>query len=87
MEVDQNYILMMEGKCPYNMQDGNFEIEILYKNEENNLNIENIEMVAPVEYNDKYLPSKYGIIFRERLYVGSTACVSFFLRLAQIPQV
>ena len=52
---------MMEGKCPYNLSDGNFEIEILFKNEENNLNIENIEMVAPVEYNDKYLPSKYGI--------------------------
>ena len=39
-------------------------------------------MVPPVEFNDKYLPSKYGIIFRERLFVGSTVCASFFLRLA-----
>lgn len=73
---------MMEGKSPYNIADGTFEIEILFKNEEKLLNIENIEMVSPVEFNDKYTPGKYGIIFRERLFVANTVCASFFLRLA-----
>jgi len=87
LEKNQNYILMMEGKAPYNVSEGTFEIEVLFNNEEKSLTIENIEMVAPFEYSDKYLPGKYGIIFRERLFVGNTVCTSFFLRMAQVPQV
>lgn len=27
-------------------------------------------MVEPLEYTDKYVPFKYGIIFKEKVYVG-----------------
>jgi hypothetical protein len=34
------------------------------------LNLEEIQHVEPFEYTDKYAPSKYGIIFKEKLFVG-----------------
>jgi hypothetical protein len=26
--------------------------------------------IPPLEYTDKYVPSKYGILFKEKVYVG-----------------
>ncbi len=35
-----------------------------------NFNLEEIQHVEPLEYQDKYFPTKYGIIFKEKVYVG-----------------
>jgi len=35
-----------------------------------NFVLEEIQQVEPLEYSDKYYPSKYGIIFKEKVYVG-----------------
>ena len=33
---------------------------------------------------DKYLPTKYGIIFREKLYVAENTIATLYLRLAEV---
>jgi hypothetical protein len=35
-----------------------------------NFALEEVLHVEPLEYSDKYFPSKYGIIFKEKVYVG-----------------
>ena len=41
-----------------------------------------VQCVEPVEYTDKYLPSKYGIIFKEKLYMsGDHTGLAFNVRL------
>lgn len=59
--------ILVEGKIPYTISDGNFELEFLFRN--NDFDINPIDSLEPVEYIDKYLPTKYGIIFRERIFV------------------
>ena len=36
-----------------------------------NVNLEEIQHVEPLEYSDKYFPSKYGIIFKEKVFVSA----------------
>ena len=50
---------------PYNTTEGQLVIDLL-------TNIDNLELseiigCEPVEYSDKYNPSKYGIIFKEKI--------------------
>ena len=35
-----------------------------------------------MRYSDKYIPTKYGIIFRERIFANDSIS-SFFVRLAE----
>jgi len=35
------------------------------------LNLEEVQHVEPLEYQDKYQPWKYGIIFKEKVFVSS----------------
>lgn len=46
--------------------------------------IEQVENLEPVEYTDKYFPTKYGIIFRERLFVNNEVQSSLYVRLANV---
>ena len=71
----------MEGKIPYVANEGMIEMQILYKIPE--FTLETVESLDPVEYMDKYVPTKYGILFRERLFVNLTHCLNNFLRLTQ----
>lgn len=46
-------------------------------------NLEEIQQVEPFEYMDKYTPWKYGIIFKEKIFVGpdnTSAAVNIRLR-------
>jgi len=36
-----------------------------------------------LEFSDTYQPSKYGIIFKEKIFVGDPTSVSMHLRLKQ----
>lgn len=40
-------------------------MDFLYNDE---LSITQLESTEPLKYMDKYTPTKYGIIFRERVY-------------------
>lgn len=75
------YYLLMEGEAPYNIAEGSLEVEFYMKAE--SIQIQQIEQVEPVEYFDKYTPTKYGILFTERLYVSDTTVASLHLRLAE----
>lgn len=35
-----------------------------------NFALEEVQQVEPLEYSDKYAPTKYGIIFKEKVYTG-----------------
>ena len=59
--------LVIEGKPTYTANEGIMELELIYKNP--NFQIDIIENLEPLEYIDKYQPTKYGILFRERLFV------------------
>jgi hypothetical protein len=43
------------------------DVEVLYKNPD--FAAEICEHVEPLKYIDKYQPYKYGILFRERIFV------------------
>ena len=59
---------MIEGVMPYNSAEGKMDIEVLTNKD--NFVLEEIMHTEPLEYSDKYYPSKYGIIFKEKLMIG-----------------
>jgi len=82
LESRKKYIIIVEGKIPYTIPDGTFELEFLYRN--NDFTLDPIDSLEPVEYIDKYIPTKYGIIFRERVFIATETQASFYLRLCNI---
>jgi len=40
--------------------------------------------VEPLEYLDKYVPTKYGILFREKLFISDENLTSFYLRIGEV---
>ena len=46
--------------------------------------MEQIEHVEQIEYFDRYIPSKYAILFKLKLYVNESVDASFYLRLGEI---
>ena len=44
------------------------QLEVLTNKD--NFTLDEVQHVEPLEYSDKYFPSKYGIIFKEKVYVG-----------------
>ncbi|KAL4452822.1 hypothetical protein ABPG74_002387 [Tetrahymena malaccensis] len=77
-----NYYLVLEGEPPYSIAEGALQVDFYYKNPE--LTFENLEHVEPLQYIEKYIPTKYGIIFREKLYVGEQTIASFHLKIMDI---
>lgn len=63
------------------MKDGALDVEFLYQSD---VNVEQIDMIDPVEYADKYTPYKYGVIARERLFVKNDSIVALDFRLMEI---
>lgn len=68
--TEQGYSFIIEGNMPYNTNEGTLTIDV-------NTNQEVFDFVEavgcePVEYSDKYVPSKYGIIFKEKVYISPT---------------
>ncbi|KAM3133078.1 hypothetical protein pb186bvf_014795 [Paramecium bursaria] len=74
----QHYFIL-EGIPPYNVAEGSFEMDFLTNSD---VQIQQIEQVEPMRYSDKYTPTKYGIIFRERIFANDSIS-SFFVRLAE----
>lgn len=64
------YFLLVEGVTPYNTAEGQLSIETLSNHE--SFQLAEVQSCEPVEYTDAYVPSKYGIIFKEKLIVSPT---------------
>jgi hypothetical protein len=73
--------LVLES-CPFeNIPDGSCEIIALIKNE--SLNFDNLELVEPLRFIDKYRPNKYGLIFRERIFSNVLTKQGFLVKLVE----
>jgi hypothetical protein len=78
----KGYSIIIEGVPPYNTAtEGNqLQLELISNRPE--LNLEESQQVEPLEYADKYVPSKYGIIFKEKFFVGpDNTSAAFNIRL------
>jgi hypothetical protein len=65
--TDQGYIIVIEGVMPYNTNEGQLVIDMATNQE--GMDLVEIQSCEPLEYTDKYVPSKYGIIFKEKIIV------------------
>ncbi len=43
-----------------------------------------MEHLEPQKFFDKYIPSKYGIIFREKIFVAEETIVTLNLRITEL---
>ena len=69
IQPGKRYMIVIEGITSETINEGTLEFDILFKSPE--FNLEQVDQVEPLEYFDKYAPSKYGVLFRERLFVRS----------------
>lgn len=76
-------MLLIEGVLPYNTSDGQLQIDLNTNKEE--IDFKEIVGCEPVEYTDSYQPSKYGIIFKEKIFISPVESVmsSINIRLQQ----
>ncbi|CAI2360433.1 unnamed protein product [Moneuplotes crassus] len=78
---DKGYSIICEGILPYDVFGIDLELEMITNREE--LELERIEMVEPLLYSDEYVPYKYGIIFKEKIYVGQHTSAAMNIALKQ----
>ena len=64
----QGYSLIVEGVMPYNTSEGQVVIDTLSNKEQ--FALHEVVHCEPVEYVDKYAPTKYGIIFQEKIIIS-----------------
>lgn len=64
----KGYCLVVEGVMPYNTTEGQLQVEVLTNL--STFSLDDVQHVEPLEYADKFVPSKYGIIFKEKIFVG-----------------
>lgn len=63
-----------------NIADGTLELQILSKEE--GLSIDQSEQVEPVKFIEKYVPNKYGIICKERIFTNADNNATITVKLA-----
>lgn len=75
------YVITVEGVFPYNTADGQLVIETLSNNEA--FELKEVQQCEPLEYSDAYVPTKYGVIFKEKLVISPSdhTCASMNIRL------
>lgn len=67
LQAQTKYMIVVEGRMTDTVNEGTMEMEILFRGSD--FTLETVEQVEPLEYMDKYIPTKYGVLFRERLFV------------------
>ena len=67
---DAGYYLVIEGVMPYNTADGQMVIDTLCNKE--SFALTEVTSCEPQEYVDAYVPTKYGIIFKEKIVISPT---------------
>jgi hypothetical protein len=66
----KGYSIQIAGIPPYNTATEGNQLQLEMISNKPDLNLEEVQHVEPFEYMDKYAPSKYGIIFKEKMFVG-----------------
>eukprot|EP01022_Parablepharisma_sp_SALTPOND_P002364 TRINITY_DN1096_c0_g1_i1.p1 TRINITY_DN1096_c0_g1~~TRINITY_DN1096_c0_g1_i1.p1 ORF type:complete len:1297 (+),score=217.97 TRINITY_DN1096_c0_g1_i1:10066-13956(+) len=74
-----SYSLICDIMAPYNVEATKIKVALATLPEVTDFT--NIELEEQAEYGDLYTPYKYGMIFRERVYVGGETPVSMHVRL------
>lgn len=64
------YYLIVEGVMPYNTADGQLIIDTLCNKD--SFALTEVVSCEPQEYVDSYVPTKYGIIFKEKIVISPT---------------
>ena len=64
------YVLLVEGMMPFNVGEGTLSLDVFTNREA--LALEQVEQLDPLEYTDRFAPNKYGIVFKEKIFVGDT---------------
>ena len=64
------YYMAIEGVMPYNTGDGPLNIDTLCNKEA--FELKDVVQCEPLEYEDQYVPTKYGIIFKEKIMISPT---------------
>lgn len=77
----KGYSLICESMPPYDLAALNLDLEVI--SNKDNLELERVEMMDPLIYSDVYVPYKYGIIFKEKIYVGGETSAAFSVKLTQ----
>ena len=75
---DKKYYLVADLIAPYNSPKESYKLSIVTSKE---VNLEKINLDESYEYGDIYKPYKYGVLFRERIYVESESILSLHLRI------
>lgn len=66
----KGYTLIIEGVPSYNTNPEGNQLHVEVISNRADFALEESQQVEPFEYVDKYTPSKYGIVFKEKLFVG-----------------
>jgi hypothetical protein len=68
---------------PYNTSAEGNQLQVEVISNRADLTLEEVQQVEPLEYQDKYTPWKYGIIFKEKIYLPPTdnTSAAFNIRL------
>jgi hypothetical protein len=81
----KGYVLLGDIVAPYNVEASKLGLVLACNKEIEEFTVAELEEVA--EYADSYTPYKYGMIFRERLYVPGDTAFSLHIRLRKGGQV
>ena len=52
----------------------------------NDMTFELIDQVEPQDFFDKYIPYKYGVIFKEKIYCNEGAVATFYAKITEVVQ-
>ena len=66
--TEEGYVFIIEGCMPYNTTEGSLQIDL--NTNQDDLELKEIIGCEPVEYSEAYTPSKYGIIFKEKVFIS-----------------
>ena len=73
------YCLVVEGVMPYNTAEGQLVLDTLCNKEA--FALHEVVQCEPVEYIDAYVPTKYGIIFQEKIVISPSDHTSAALNI------
>lgn len=81
LKANEAYYLVLEGCAPFAFMEGKLELDVFNKHD---ISMEHQDILEPQEYADKYVPSKLGLIFSERIFTADqTTFASFSCQLAK----
>ena len=79
LEEGEYFAVFSFDKCYYTLKEDEIEIDVIYSNL--NYKVELIENIDYCQINDKYIPNRHNIIFREMIYSSDIVYTSLYITL------